>query len=104
MYQAAEKSGDSTIVFQGELFPWSNFHKVPFVINGQRFLTSEHWIQFQKALLFNDSVTADRILQCDTCYKAKMLEYQVQGMDNRKWLEKGYTICLEKLNSPRTQT
>ena len=62
VYRAMKKSADSKIVFQGELSPWSNFHKVPFVINGQKFLTSEHWIHFQKALLFNDSATADRIL------------------------------------------
>ena len=70
-YKAAEKSDSEMIVFQGELSPWSNFHYAPFTINNQRFMTSEHWIQFQKALLFGDSATADKILQCDSPYEAK---------------------------------
>ena len=70
-YKAAEKTDSETIVFQGELSPWSNFHHAPFTINNQRFTTSEHWIQFQKALLFGDSITANKILQCDTPYEAK---------------------------------
>ena len=56
---------------------------------------SEHWIQFQKALLFGDTVTADRILECDSLYEAKKLGYSVQGVDNKKWLEEGYDLCLE---------
>ena len=54
-------------------------------------------------MLFNNSITADRILQCDTPYEAKKLGYQVQGMDNRKWLEKGYTIYLEGMKAKLTQ-
>ena len=47
-YQAAQRSNEDTIVFQGKLSPWSNFHTAPFVINNQCFNTSEHWIQLQK--------------------------------------------------------
>ena len=70
-YKAVERTDSKTIVFHGELSPWSNFHHAPFTINNQRFMTSEHWIQFQKALLFGDSVMANKILQCDTLYEAK---------------------------------
>ena len=94
-YKAAEKSDSETIVFQGELSPWSNFHHAPFTINNQRFTTSEHWIQFQKALLFGDSVTANKILQCDSPYEAKKLGYGVQGLRIRKWHDEGYELCLE---------
>ena len=48
-----------------------------------------------KALMFNDSDTADKILNCTSPYKAKKLGYQVQGMDIVKWKEKGYHLCLE---------
>ena len=94
-FKAAEKTHSDTIVFQGELSPWSNFHFAPFTINNQQFKTSEHWIQFQKALLFGDATTADKILECDSPYEAKKLGYNVQGVDNKKWLEEGYDICLE---------
>ena len=74
-YQAAQRSNEDTIVFQGELSPWSNFHTALFVINNQRFNTSEHWIQLQKVLMFNDSETADKILNCASPYEAKKLGY-----------------------------
>ena len=94
-YKAAEKSNEETIVFQGELSPWLNFHNAPFIINDQKFKTSEHWIQFQKALLFSDTTTADTILRSDMPYKANRLGYQVKGVDNKKWLEEGYQLCLD---------
>ena len=94
-YKAAEKSDSESIIFHGELSPWLNFHHAPFTINNQRFVTSEHWIQFQKALLFGDSVMANKILQCDTPYEAKKLGYGVQGLDIRKWHDEGYELCLE---------
>ena len=62
VYKVVEKSNKEMTVFQGELSPWSNFHNTPFTINNQRFETSEHWIQFQKVLLFGDVATADTIL------------------------------------------
>ena len=36
-------------------------------------------------------------------HEAKKLGYQVQGMANRKWLEEGYTICLEGVKAKITQ-
>ena len=44
-YKAAGKTDEHTIVFQGELSPWSNFHNAPFTINNQHFKTLKHWIQ-----------------------------------------------------------
>ena len=64
-YKAAEKSHTERLAFHGEWSPISNFHNVPFIVNGQRYKSSEHWIQFQKAPLFSDSHTADLILQSD---------------------------------------
>ena len=49
-YKAAQKEDENTIVFHGELSPYSNFHPSPFVIEGQRFPTAEHWIQYSKVI------------------------------------------------------
>ena len=70
-YKVAEKSNDTHIVFAGELSPYSNFHKSPFTINGQLFHCSEQWIQYQKALAFGDSYTANQILQTDNALDCK---------------------------------
>ena len=45
--------------------------------------------------MFNDSVTAAKILNSNSPYEAKKLGYQVQGMDLGKWKEEGYQLCLE---------
>ena len=94
-YKAAKKSNEDIMVFQGELSPWSNFHKAPFTLNGQHFPTSEHWIQFHKALSFGDSVTANQILRSEMLYDAKWLSHQIQGVDNTQWRNEGYSICYE---------
>ena len=41
-YKAVQKVNKTTIGFSGELSPWSNFHRSPFEINGQKFNTAEH--------------------------------------------------------------
>ena len=43
-YLAAEKSNEDTIVFHGELSPYSNFHRSVFIVNNERFHSSEQWI------------------------------------------------------------
>ena len=98
-YQVAQRLNDESIVFQGELSPWSNFHKAPFIINSQRFETTEHWIQLQKALLFNDPVIANKILNSTSPYEAKKLGHQVNGMDHQKWKEEGYNLCFEGIKA-----
>ena len=70
-YQAAEKCNDTTLVFHGEWSPFSNFHTSPFLMDGILYNSAEHYIQYQKLLLFVDSVTANRILRSQTPIEAK---------------------------------
>ena len=80
-YKAVQKEDENTIVFHGELSPYSNFHPSPFVIEGQRFPTAEHWIQYSKAMFFGDSFVVNAILHCDSPYEVKKLSYQINGVD-----------------------
>ena len=98
-YKVAQKEDDKNIVFHGELSPYSNFHQSQFIMNNQQFVTSEHWIQYQKALMFNNSFIANQILYSDTPYEAKCLSQQIQGVDNDQWIDDGYDICLEEVHT-----
>ena len=69
--KAAEKRDSNSIVFHGELSPFSNFYPSRFQYEGTCFETAEHYIQYRKALLSGDSVMANRILQCKTVMHAK---------------------------------
>ena len=94
-YKATEKSNDTHIIFSGELSPYSNFHHSPFTINGQQFHSGEQWIQYQKALTFGDSFTANQILQCETPLECKKLGYTINGVDKEKWSNIGYEKCFD---------
>ena len=91
-YKAAEKSNETHLVFAGELSPYSNLHKSPFTINGQEFHSSEQWIQYQKALAFGDSYTANVILQTESALDCKRLSYKIKGVDIKKWHNEGYDL------------
>ena len=94
-YKAAERSNETHLVFAGELSPYSNMHRSPFKINGQQFHSSEQWIQYQKALAFGDSYTANLILQSDSALDCKRLSYKIKGVDIEKWCNEGYELCFD---------
>ena len=70
-YKATQKVNDTTIGFSGELSPWSNFHRSPFEMNGLKFITAEHWIQYMKSKLFGDTLTSDLIVNSENAMDAK---------------------------------
>ena len=92
-FKAAEKSNDSHTVFHGELSPYSNFHPGKFTLDDLVFPTAEHYIQYQKALLFGDSVTANSILKSVTALDAKRLSYRIVNFNRQQWVRDGYEIC-----------
>ena len=94
-YKTAEKSNDTHLVFAGELSPYSNLHHSLFVVNGQCFHSSEQWVQYQKALTFGNSFTANQILQCETPLECKNLSYNINGVDREKWMSVGYELCFD---------
>ena len=94
-FKSSEKSNDTHLVFAGELSPYSNFHPSPFTINGQTFHSSEQWVQYQKALTFGDSYTANQILQTDPALECKRLSYNINGVDNEKWKSVGYELYFD---------
>ena len=67
-YKAAERSNETHLVFAGELSPYSNMHKSPFIINGQQFHSSKH---------------------------CKRLSYKIKGVDIEKWCNEGYDLCFD---------
>ena len=62
-------------------------------MNGIKFSTAEHWIQYTKSKLFGDELTATSILNCETVRDAKRLGYKIQGYNSKIWYEKGYDLC-----------
>ena len=92
-YKTAQCTDNHSLVFHGELSPFSNFHKAPFVYDNQHFATSEYFIQYQKAMYFGDSYIANAILSISSPYETKRLSYQINGMNRIEWKQHACDIC-----------
>jgi ribA/ribD-fused uncharacterized protein len=64
---------------------FSQWWVAPFVIDGVTYATAEHWMMAQKARLFGDEATFQRIIAAKTPAEAKSLGRQVRGFDEAKW-------------------
>ncbi|KAK8854754.1 hypothetical protein IAR55_003493 [Kwoniella newhampshirensis] len=54
---------------------------------GLTFKTTEHHMMYNKALVFDDLETAERIIEADTPSEAKALGRMVKGFDKKRWDE-----------------
>ena len=88
-YKSAQKMDDHTLAFHREFSPFSNFHPCRFMVNHQSFHSSEQFLQYQKALMFGDSMVANQILQCENAYAAKRLGYCINGFDMKRLANDG---------------
>ncbi|MBL7997844.1 MAG: NADAR family protein [Candidatus Kapabacteria bacterium] len=73
-------------------FCLSQWFKSPFMIENKTYKTSEHWMMSQKALLFNDKKTFDKIISVDRPEEAKELGREVIGFDDAIWNDKRFEI------------
>jgi ribA/ribD-fused uncharacterized protein len=63
----------------------SQWYPAPFTIDGLRFATTEHYMMFRKALLFNDEEAAERILKAGSPGTVKALGRTVRGFQEPLW-------------------
>ena len=82
---ASEKSDDTGLAFFGIHSPFSNFHKCEFTLDQQRYNCTEQYIQAEKACLFDDDLTAERIMNSDSPYEIKQLGNNVRNYMEQNW-------------------
>lgn len=71
--------------------PFSNWYRSNFELNGIKFNTNEQYMMYKKAMLFNDTVTANAILKSNNPKECKALGRKVSGFDNVWWQDN----CIE---------
>ena len=71
------------------------FEGAPFVIDGIRYATAEHFMMAEKARLFDDKNTLAKILKAPSADAAKKLGRQVQGFDGKRWDARGFDAVVE---------
>ncbi|MGW4487545.1 NADAR family protein [Amycolatopsis sp. NPDC004368] len=76
----------------GCLSQWWPAH---FEVDGHIFPTAEHFMMWQKAQLFGDTATADRIREASHPGAAKALGREVRGFDDNVWNANRFDIVVE---------
>ena len=76
---------DGMLLFWGSLF--SQWHMCQIVENGIKFKSAEHYMMYQKAILFNDLDSAEKILQSYSPREAKALGRKVKNFDSDEWMK-----------------
>lgn len=63
----------------------SQWFPAPFVIDGVRYATAEHFMMAEKARLFRDAEALPRVLAAPTPADAKAVGREVRGYDDAAW-------------------
>jgi hypothetical protein len=74
---------------------FSQWYEAPFVIDGQRYATAEHFMMAEKAALFSDLTAKARVLEAPTPGAAKALGRGVSGFDEAVWVENRFAIVVQ---------
>ena len=73
---------------------FSQWFEASFDAGSHRYATAEHFMMAEKARMFGDSATRDRILSCRTPAEAKKLGRSVQGFDDAVWAQARFEIVV----------
>lgn len=63
----------------------SNWYKSEFTVNGVKFVNSEQWMMYQKAKIFGDDETAQKILTSTSPSEIKGLGRKVRNYNDTIW-------------------
>ena len=92
-FKVTSKKDASTVGFFGEINPLSNFYLSSFTYDGIQYISSEQFIQANKAKYFGDHDMQSMILGCTTSLECKKLSKQIRNVEDSKWEAVAGTIC-----------
>jgi len=73
---------------------FSQWYGAPFVIDGQRYPTAEHFMMAEKAALFGDEAMRTQVLQAPNPGAAKALGRRIRNFDEAVWVQKRFSIVV----------
>ena len=82
---------------------FSQWYEAPFVTDGQRYATAEHFMMAEKAVLFGDLPARARVLEAPTPGAAKAIGRGVSGFDEAVWAENRFSIVVRANQAKFTQ-
>ena len=72
----------------------SQWWRAPFVIDGVRYPTAEHWMMAGKARIFGDEDALEAVMAAKNPGKAKAIGREVEGFDERAWGAHCYNLVV----------
>lgn len=72
----------------------SQWHAAPFVVDGRRYATAEHFMMAEKAALFGDAAIRHAVLDAPDPATAKALGRQVRGFSEAVWRRQRFAIVV----------
>lgn len=73
-------------------FCLSQWYESPFIVDDITYKTSEHWMMAHKALLFEDKIIFDKIINCHKPGEAKELGRKIVNYNDEVWNEHKFEI------------
>ena len=92
-----EIQSDRRVVFFGRYSPLSNHHPCRFKVGEKEYNCGEQFLMSEMALLFKDTQTADRIMQCVSPVKMIALGHQVKNFSQETWDSKAVDLVQKGL-------
>ena len=92
-FKITTQEDDDTIGFFGAINPLSNFFEAGFEMDGKEYLSSEQYIQSQKAKFFKDRQAYDRIMGCSTPLDCKEEARNIHGFEKKHWDTVAKELC-----------
>jgi ribA/ribD-fused uncharacterized protein len=76
--------------------PWvlSQWWPAPFLLDGRRYATAEHYMMWRKAVLFGDADAAEAVLAAPGPAEAKALGRGVRGFDSAVWERERFEVVV----------
>ncbi|WP_163830675.1 NADAR family protein [Spartinivicinus ruber] len=74
---------------------FSQWYECSFIVNNIEYPTAEHYMMAEKARLFNDHETLQKILAAESPGEAKKLGRNVTGFDENIWINKRFSIVVK---------
>lgn len=72
----------------------SQWYPAPFVLDGARYPTAEHWLMAEKARLFGDAHARDRVLAARSPGAAKRIGREVRRFDEAVWGRERFGVAV----------
>ena len=72
----------------------SQWYPAPFVVDGTRFATAEHFMMAEKAKLFGDTEALARVLEAKSPAEAKAIGREVRGYVDEAWASARYEAVI----------